>query len=403
MKRLLGAMTAAVLMVALVSSAAIAGGGNSANAKLCQKGGYLLFIGAVGPFATEGACVSFAAKGGSLYAPIGIVLPSYWTQDQAPFQDALKAAGYGAQLQFSVDSATEQAAVERLISRGIKVLIITPQDGASAAAAADEARAAGVKVIANDRLILNTTSVDYYLTFDGRAVGAAQAQYLIDKAGTTKDNDLYLYAGAPWDNNSFLFLEGAWETLWPRMADGTFFIRNSDVATGLQGNDKLSRDQESQVIAQITTNWDFDTAKNLAEANLLAAAPANNKAFILAPNDETARAITDAFAAYPVTTFFVTGQDANIPWVQYLIDGTQGMTVLKDPRERTHDAVAAAVTFVEGLTPVATTTFNNGAFDVPTGTIEFVPVTIDNIQAALIDSGYYRAGDFTGSWPGKAP
>ena len=90
------------------------------------------------------------------------------------------------------------------------MIIICPQDGTAAAAAADEARAAGVKVISYDRLILDTDAVDYYVTFDSISVGKAQAQYLVDNA-TGTGNPLYLYAGAASDNNAFLFFEGAWE------------------------------------------------------------------------------------------------------------------------------------------------------------------------------------------------
>ena len=50
-------------------------------------------------------------------------------------------------------------------------------------------------MISYDRLILGTDAVDYYVTFDSNAVGAAQAQYLVDKAAGT-GNPLYLYAGA---------------------------------------------------------------------------------------------------------------------------------------------------------------------------------------------------------------
>ena len=57
--------------------------------------------------------------------------------------------------------------------------------------------------------------------------------------------------------------------------------------------------------------------------------------------------------------------------------------------------------FLKGGTPVATTTINNGAIDVPAKLSAIVTVTRDNVQAALIDTGYYRASDFTGSWPGK--
>jgi putative multiple sugar transport system substrate-binding protein len=338
-----------------------------------------------------------------IYAPIGMVLPSNWVQDQARFQDALKAAAYGARILVSRDSATERADVEALIRQGIKVLILCPQDGAAAAAAADEARAAGVTVISYGRLILNTASVDYWVDFDNVAVGAAQAQYLIDRAGATKGNNLYLYAGAASDNNSFLFLEGAWEKLQPKIADGTFVIRNSSLAVALQGKATLTRDQESTIIGQITTNWDVNTAKTLAVGNLAAARAADKgTVFILAPNDGTARPIADAFAAdKDVTKSYVTGQDADKASVQYIIDGKQGMTVFKDPRTQVKEAIAAAAAFLKGGTPAANTTYNNGTIDVPAKPIASVTVTKDNLQAALIDSGYYRASDFTGSWPGK--
>ena len=116
---------------------------------------------------------------------VGIVLPTKdeprWIQDQTRFQDALKAAGYSVEILFSQgDSAKEKANVEALLTKGIKVLIICPQDGNAAAAAVEEAQKAGVKVISYDRLITNTAAVDYYVTFDSIAVGAKQAQYLVD-------------------------------------------------------------------------------------------------------------------------------------------------------------------------------------------------------------------------------
>jgi len=338
-----------------------------------------------------------------LYVPIGIVLPSNWFPEGARFQDALKASGYGVQVLLSQDSATEAADVRALIGRGIKVLILTPQDSAAAAAAADRARTAGISVIADDRPILDTAGVDYYVTFDNLAIGAAQAQYLIEKAGATKGNNLYLYAGNAADENSFAFLEGAWEKLQPKIADGTFVIRNSSLAVALQGNPSLTRDQQGRIVGQITTNWDVNTARYLAVSNLMAAAAADKgTVFILAPNDVTALAISATFSADPaVTRSYVTGQDADKASIQAIIDGRQGMTVFKDPRLRVNAAVAGALALLKGGTPVATTSFNNGAIDVPAHTSAIVTVTRANVQAALIDSGYYKASDFSGTWPGK--
>jgi putative multiple sugar transport system substrate-binding protein len=333
---------------------------------------------------------------------VGIVLPTRdeprWVQDEARFQEALEAEGYEVEILFSQgDSARERANVEDLITKGIKVLIITPHDGDAAAAAAEAAKAAGVTVISYDRLITNTDAVDYYVTFDSIAVGAAQAQYLVDNA-SGEGNPLYLYAGAASDNNAFLFFEGAWNVLQPKIADGTFYIVNSSEAIALQDSATLSREEMAGILDQITTNWDFNTAKNLAEANLTVATAADKgDVFILAPNDGTARAIADAFAADSnVTSYFVTGQDAEIASVQYIIDGKQSMTVFKDVRTLVADAITMAVTVLEGGTPETTGAYDNGAIEVPAKQSEVITVDAANVVEALIDSGYYEASEFTG-------
>ena len=76
----------------------------------------------------------------------------------------------------------------------------------------------------------------------------------------------------------------------------------------------------------------------------IAGAADKGTVYIVAPNDGTARAIADAFAAdKAVTKYFVTGQDAEKASVQYIIDGKQSMTVLKDVRTLVADAITAAL------------------------------------------------------------
>jgi putative multiple sugar transport system substrate-binding protein len=186
--------------------------------------------------------------------------------------------------------------------------------------------------------------------------------------------------------------------LQPKIADGTFVIKNSSEAVALQGKLDLTRDEMGKIIGQVTTNWDFNTAKNLAEANLTVAAAADKgNVFILAPNDGTARAIADAFGADPdVTNYTITGQDAEKASIQYIIDGKQSMTVFKDVRSLVDDAISTAITFLEGGIPEATNSYNNGIFDVPAKPTVVVTVSKGNVKEALIDSGYYSISDFTG-------
>jgi len=345
-----------------------------------------------------------AVMGSAAFAQvqIGVVLPTKdeprWIQDQTRFEAAFKTAGIPTQILFSQgDTAKEKANVESLISAGAKVIVICPQDGAGAAAAAEEAHKAGVKVISYDRLILGTDAVDYYVTFDSFAVGAAWGKYLVSQA-KGKANHLYLYAGAASDNNAFIFFAGAWSVLQPKIADGTFVIKNSDKAVALQKKATLTRDEEGSIIGQVTTNWAFADAKNKAEANLTSAKKADKvTVFIEAPNDGTARAIADAFAAdKDVKKYFITGQDAEKASIQYIIDGKQSMTVLKDVRTLVADAIAAAVAYAKGDTPAKTSSYDNGKIQVPAKPSAIVTVTKANVKAAIVDSGYYPASEFTG-------
>ncbi len=355
------------------------------------------------PPASSSASPSPAAP--SPTAPlIGIVIPSGWVAgEQARFESALAAAGYAGTILISSDVATEKSQVQALLRQGIRVLVLCPQDSAAAAGSADEAKAAGARVIGSGRPILGTAAVDVYVDFDNSKVGAAMGQYLVDRAAATTGNSLYLYAGNAADNNSFKILEGAWRRLQPKIADGTFVIRNSSAATELAAKPTLGRAELARIIAQVTTRWDFGTARTLAAGNLASTRTADRRTvFVLAPNDTTARAIAGAIAADgAVTTAHVTGQDADQASVQAIIDGSQGMTVFKDHRTRVEAVVAAAASFLEGGAPAVNTTLANGAIDIPSLLLAPVTVTRDNVQVVLIDSGYYRASDFAGSWPGK--
>ncbi|NLK96507.1 MAG: sugar ABC transporter substrate-binding protein [Epulopiscium sp.] len=350
--------------------------------------------------AQEQPAAQAPSSGGSV--DIGIVLPTKdeprWVQDETRFIDALKDTDYSVEILFSQgSSAKEKENVEALLAKGIKVLIICPHDGAAAAAAAEAAKAEGVTVISYDRLITDTDAVDYYVTFDSVAVGKAQGQYLIDKASGT-GNPLYLYAGAASDNNAFLFFEGAWSVLQPKVADGTFVIKNSSEAVALQDKATLTREEMSKIISQVTTNWDFNEAKNKAEAHLtVAKAEDKGDVFILAPNDGTARSIADVFASdKDVTSYVVTGQDAEKASIQYIIDGKQSMTVFKDVRTLVKDSIAMAVSLLQGTTPETTGSYNNGKTDVKAKQTEVIVVDQQNVKAALIDSEYYSADEFTG-------
>ena len=348
-----------------------------------------------------GLCVGCGAKN---ELDIGIVLPTKdedrWLADEATFKQMIEEKGIKAEIMYSqADPAIEKSNVEALIEKGIKVLMICPFDGAAAASTVEMAKAEGVQVISYDRLITGTDAVDYYVAFESLKIGEAMGQYLVDQAAAYGGSglNLYLYSGALTDNNSFTYFQGNWNALQPKIADGTFVVRNSEVAMKYKDIKDLSYDQLDEIMQSVDTEWTPSVAKSLAEANLTNAS-ADQKAlsFITAPDDNTARAIADAFMAdADVAEFRICGADGVEGSVQYLIDGKQDMTVYCNPAMIAVAAMDLAQKLIAGEKVATAETINNEAIDIPVVRCDVQSITRDNLVEVWLDAGVYDAANYT--------
>ena len=110
---------------------------------------------------------------------IGIAMPTKssarWIDDGNNMVKTLKDRGYNTDLQYAEDDIPNQLSqVENMVTKGAKVLVIAAIDGTTLSDALKQAKAAGITVIAYDRLIRDTPNVDYYATFDNFQVGVLQ-------------------------------------------------------------------------------------------------------------------------------------------------------------------------------------------------------------------------------------
>jgi D-xylose transport system substrate-binding protein len=266
----------------------------------------------------------------------------------------------------NMDAALQESQCDQMFTSGINVLILAAQDSAAAATIVDKARAAGVKVISYDRLVMNTSNVDVYISFDNVQVGVLQGTWLTK--AVPKGNYAIL-SGAPTDNNAKLFKQGAMSIIQPLVDKGDIKI----------------------VAEQAVVEWKPENALKIMENALTA--NKNNIQGVLAPNDGTAGGCIQALAAQGLK-IPITGQDAELAAAQRIVKGTQGMTVFKDTRMLGDAAVEAAKTMFGGYTLAnANQTVNNDKVDVPSILLVPISVTKDNIDAALIDSGYLKKAD----------
>lgn len=322
---------------------------------------------------------------------VGVSMPTKslqrWNQDGAYVEQKLKEQGYDVDLQFAENKIeTQVSQIENMITKGCKVIIVGAIDGGSLSSVLNEAKAAGVSVIAYDRLIMNTDAVSYYATFDNYGVGQIQGQYIIDKLGLAEGKgpfNLEIMGGPLDDNNTVFFYGGGMDLLKPYIDNGQLVVRSG----------QISRDQSAN-----TRSWDEDKAQERMDNILTTFYTNEHLDAVLALNDSVSLGAQSALksAGYNKDTMpIMTGQDANLPNVKAIVAGEQSMSVFKDTRALADQVVSMVNAIVHGTEPEIndTTTYNNGVKVVPSYLLKPQFVDASNYQTLLIDSGYYKAED----------
>ena len=339
------------------------------------------------PKAEAPAATEAPAAGGNL---VGVAMPTKdlqrWNQDGENMKKQLEAAGYEVDLQYAAnDIATQVSQIENMIANGCECLVIASIDGEALGTVLDQAKAAGIPVIAYDRLIMNSDAVSYYATFDNWKVGVKQGEYIVEaldlaNAGDKTYNIEYI-TGDPGDNNINFFFDGAISVLKPYIDAGTLVCPSGQT--------------EKQVVA--TPNWATDEAQKRFETILgTYYADGTNLDVVLASNDSTALGVANALeSSYTGTYPVLTGQDCDILSTKSMLAGTQAMSIFKDTRTLASKVVEMVDAIMKGAEPPIndTKTYDNGTGVIPSFLCEPVACTPDMIQSLLVDSGYYSEAD----------
>ena len=353
----------------------------------------LMIFALVGCQKTEEA--GSTTTGGDL---VGVSMPTKslqrWIQDGDNMKSQLEAAGYSVDLQYAGDNdiPTQVSQIENMVANGCKVIVVASIDGTALGTVMEQAKEAGIPVIAYDRLIMNTDGVTYYATFDNWLVGVKQGQFIEEKLdlknakANGKTYNIEYITGDPGDNNINFFFDGAMSVLEGYVADGVLVTPSGQVATGdsVNGYDKAT---------VATANWATDAAQARFE-NILSTYYADGTTLdaVLASNDSTACGVENALEAkYEGAWPVITGQDCDMAIMPNLVAGKQSMSVFKDTRTLAAQVVKMVDAIMKGGEPEIndTETYDNGTKVVPSFLCEPVACTVDNYKELLIDSGYY--------------
>lgn len=268
------------------------------------------------------------------------------------------------------DADTQRAQVQAALADGAPVLVIQPVDPDAAASYVDAAHKAGAKVIAFDRLI-HTRDLDAYVSHDLQQIGRLQAQAAVNYLTAQKTK-------TPWN---FILLEGAaGDTLASEITRGYFQVL-----------DPLKAKNQVKLIAdRANSDWSAEQGQAAATEELTKAK--NNVAAILANNSALARGAVSALDAQKLAgKTFVAGAGADAENYPLICTGKQNLDLTRDDGALAKAAVRLALEMAEGGKPTQAG-FDVSAIhvddrDVPQVAIPVQPITLDSIQAALVQSG----------------
>lgn len=282
---------------------------------------------------------SSSSSGGSTTSgkpQVGVILPDTTTSNRYTLYDAplLKKAFDAAGVKVTIQNAHGSAATfvsdaQTMITQGVKVLLIDPADPKTGISVEKLAQNAGVQVIDYDRVNLGG-SAKYYVSFDNEKVGEQQATGLLAclKAAGTKDASIIqMNGGTDIDNNAVLFKKGAHTVLDPLYAAGT-----------------LKKGPETDV-----KGWDMTAAATDFQQAFTQDPKVGG---VIAANDGIAAAAISTLKQHHVTVP-ITGQDATIQGIQYILLGTQCLTVFKDVSKEADAASKLAIDMIKGDTAAA--------------------------------------------------
>lgn len=312
------------------------------------------------------AAVATASKAAS--EQVCVLLPDTkssvrWVQFDAPdFAKALKAAGVTYSITNALNDPQKMVAqADACLAAGAKVAVVTDiATGTSIAIEKKFAKAGGSSIDYDRQVVGGIAKV--YVTFDGKAVGEAQAKGVVNALkGKSKPVVAELWGG-PTDQNAFWFKSG-----------------NDAVLNPLFKSGKLTKGPQ-----QFVPDWLATNAAPIFTQMLL---KTNNKIDgVIAANDNIAGAVIATLKAKHLKPIPLSGQDATPTGVQYILAGWQTMTVYKYVPDEAKAAAAAAVALLKHKKIPGINGFRkNGSKKEPTVALPVISITKANYTRLFKD------------------
>ncbi|WP_010664299.1 substrate-binding domain-containing protein [Marinilabilia salmonicolor] len=270
-----------------------------------------------------------------------------------------------------IDHAGDNDAVQyekaiQMMEDGIDLLTLIAVNINTAENIVKEAKARDIPVIAYNRLIANS-DLDVYISGNNDELGKDMVGYALKQKPS---GNYVILNGDRFDKNAVELMESIDETLQPHIDAGKINI----------------------LYKTFIESWNPVNAAHELE-QLMKANPEPIDA-IVSCFDGMSVGCIEVLEKYDLAgKVIITGQDAQLESCRRIVEGTQHMTMYHPLKQIAYKAADVAVDILNGekLDKTHEITYSNNGFkDVPTVQISSIPVTKENIDKVLIESGFYK-------------
>lgn len=298
-----------------------------------------------------------------------------WLRDRDVFVSTAKELGAEVNVQNANGDVEEQKKhIDYFIEKEVDAIVIVCVDSYGLREQVEKASAAGIKIIAYDRLITEA-DVDLYISFDNSMVGSMMGEAFVQNGVT--DTNVLMLGGSPTDSNVPL-VEDAFK--------------------------KVMEENNNTILDSFhADNWEAELAAQYVYDNMDVVAQADA---IMCGNDNLASQVVRALAEKRLAgDILVSGQDADLEACQRIVEGTQLMTVYKPVEKLAQRAAECTVQLIleDTVTGGDVETIDDGKNMVPYVTIQPISVSDDNLNEVIIDGGFHMKEDVYLNAPDKMP
>lgn len=298
---------------------------------------------------------------------IGICFDSFvierWQRDRDVFVSRAQELGAEVDVQNANGDAEKQIdQIRYFIDQKVDVIVVIPTDAVKLSSTIKEAKKAGIKVIAYDRM-LTGSGADLYISFDNEQVGILMAEALADKL--PEGANIIMMCGPQTDSNVAYVQKGFEETAKKH---------------GLNIKDIMYVD-----------GWKPELGYKYISSNYRYL---NEVDAIMCGNDSLACQIVKYLSELrKAGDIQVVGQDAELEACQRIMEGTQLMTVYKGVDELASMAAEYAIALAKNENIDVQNTIFDGTYETPYIMLEPIAVDKCNMDEVIIDGGFHLKED----------